>query len=234
MPVVPTTAIRSATTADAVSEPARARPLERDLANRVALEHHRVERALDRGERVVPVDESRANPHVDLPVDERGRPDEPDDHLHLARGGNVCGLDGSMPWQATSSGVTREPNATVARIAIFAAASAPETSSVGSASANPSRCASASASLYDRAALHLGEHEVRRPVDDPEHAVDVRDDERLPQHLDHGNRRADRGLEPELDAAVGSGGEELRSPRRATSCLFAVTTGFPARKSSST
>ena len=41
----------------------------------------------------------------------------------------------SSPSQATSSGVTREPNATVARIAIFAAESSPETSSVGSASA---------------------------------------------------------------------------------------------------
>ena len=43
---------------------------------------------------------------------------------------------------------TRALKATVARIAIFAAASAPETSSVGSDSANPSFCASASASSY--------------------------------------------------------------------------------------
>ena len=41
----------------------------------------------------------------------------------------------SIPRRSTSSGPTREPNATVARIAIFAAASAPFTSSVGSASA---------------------------------------------------------------------------------------------------
>ena len=41
----------------------------------------------------------------------------------------------SMPRHSTSSSATREPKATVARIAIFAAASAPLTSSVGSASA---------------------------------------------------------------------------------------------------
>ena len=40
-----------------------------------------------------------------------------------------------MPRVSTSASVTREPNATVARIAIFAAASAPLTSSDGSASA---------------------------------------------------------------------------------------------------
>ena len=45
----------------------------------------------------------------------------------------------SSPTYETSSSVTRDPNATVARIAIFAAASLPDTSSVGSASAYPSR-----------------------------------------------------------------------------------------------
>lgn len=40
-----------------------------------------------------------------------------------------------MPWTLTQSSGMREPNATVARIAIFAAASSPPTSSDGSASA---------------------------------------------------------------------------------------------------
>ena len=69
---------------------ARARPLERDLADRVALEHHGVERALDRGERVVAVDERRADADVELLVDERRRADEPHDHLELARGRDVA------------------------------------------------------------------------------------------------------------------------------------------------
>ena len=47
-------------------DPAGARAFERDLADRVALEHDRVERALDRRERVVPVDERRADAHVEL------------------------------------------------------------------------------------------------------------------------------------------------------------------------
>ena len=50
------------------------------------------------------------------------------------------------------------------------------------------------------ALLHAREDEVRRAVDDPEHAMDVRDDERLAQHLDHGDRRAHRRLEAELHA----------------------------------
>jgi hypothetical protein len=41
----------------------------------------------------------------------------------------------SIPSTSTHSSGTREPNATVARIASFAAASPPPTSSVGSASA---------------------------------------------------------------------------------------------------
>ena len=59
--------------------------------------------------------------------------------------------------------------------------------------------------------LHRREDEVRRPVDDPEHAVHVRDDERLAQHLDHRDRGADGCLEPELHAARGGGLEQLRA-----------------------
>ena len=44
--------------------------------------------------------------------------------------------------------------------------------------------------------------------------MDVRRDERLAQHLDHRDRRADRCLEPELDACLGRGGEELGAAAR--------------------
>ena len=57
--------------------------------------------------------------------------------------------------------------------------------------------------------LHRREDEVRRAVDDAEHAVHVRDDERLAQHLDHGDRGADGRLEAELDAARRGGLEQL-------------------------
>ena len=83
------------------------------------------------------------------------------------------------------------------------------------------------------ARLHLGEHEVGRAVDDPEHAVDVRDDERLAQHLDHRDRGADAGLEAQLHAGRRSGREEL-GPRCAISCLLAETTCLPRFSSSIT
>jgi hypothetical protein len=54
--------------------------------------------------------------------------------------------------------------------------------------------------VVDRAALHLGEDEVRRPVHDPEDAVDVRRDERLAEHLDHRDGGADARLEAKLHA----------------------------------
>ena len=98
---------------------------------------------------MVLVDERGMHADVDLPVDQaRGR----------RRGGRPCrgrapprcraGRSSRSPRSRRRRASTREWKATVARIAIFAAASAPDTSSVGSASAKPRRCASASASSY--------------------------------------------------------------------------------------
>ena len=64
------------------------------------------------------------------------------------------------------------------------------------------------------ALLHLREDEVRRPVDDAEYAMHVRRDERLAQHLDHGDRRADGRLEAELYAALRRRREELGAAAR--------------------
>ena len=56
--------------------------------------------------------------------------------ISISRAARTCSeVTCSIPSNATSPSVVREPNAIVARIAIFAAASAPLTSSVGSASA---------------------------------------------------------------------------------------------------
>ena len=66
----------------------------------------------------------------------------------------------------------------------------------------------------DGATLHLAEDEVRRPVDDPEHPVHVRDDERLAQHFDHRDRGADARLEAELDAGRLRRLEQLGAPLR--------------------
>ena len=94
MPIVPITLAMSAITAEAVSIPPGAGTFERDLADRVALQHHCVEGALDRRERMVAVDERRAHAHVDL-VRRRAtrRTDEPDHHVELARRGDVERID---------------------------------------------------------------------------------------------------------------------------------------------
>ena len=42
---------------------------------------------------MVPVDERRADAHVDVPVDQARRADEPDHHLELARRGDVERVD---------------------------------------------------------------------------------------------------------------------------------------------
>ena len=91
------------------------------------------------------VDECRLHAHVEPLVDECGGADEPHRHPELVRSFDVLRPHRLDSLAQHVVGVTRAPNATVARIAIFAAASAPDTSSVGSASAYPSRCASARA-----------------------------------------------------------------------------------------
>ena len=89
MPIVPITLAMSAITAEAVSTPPAPGPLERDLADRVALEHHGVEGALDRGQRMVAVDERRRDADVDLAVEQPCSADEPDHHVELACRGDV-------------------------------------------------------------------------------------------------------------------------------------------------
>ena len=93
MPDVPTTLTRSATTAEAVSIATGARAFERDLADRVALQHHGVEGAVDGRERMRAVDERGLHADVDGVVDERRHADEPHDHAELGGRRDVRGLD---------------------------------------------------------------------------------------------------------------------------------------------
>ena len=76
---------------------ARARALERDLADRVALQHHRVERAVDLRERMRLVDEGGLYAHVEVPVDKRRDADQPDDHAELAAAATSSGSIVVMP-----------------------------------------------------------------------------------------------------------------------------------------
>ena len=74
-------------------DPARARPLERDLADRVALEHDGVEGPFGRRERMVAIDEGGADADVDAPVDQRRRTHEPHHRVGRTRRGDVLGGD---------------------------------------------------------------------------------------------------------------------------------------------
>ena len=188
---------------------AGAGPLERDLADRVALQHHRVECALDRGERVVAVDERRADAHVDAVADEARPPDQLHVHVERARGGDVVERDALDPLDldpverhAGAERDRRQDRGLRGRVE-----PADVLGRIGLGEAEPLRLGEGVA--VRAPLLHRGEDEVRRPVDDPEHAVHVRDDERLAQHLDHGDRGAHGRLEPELDAARGGRLEEL-------------------------
>ncbi len=139
----------------------------------------------------------------------------------------------STPSCSTSASVTRDPNATVARIAIFAAASAPFTSSVGSASAYPSRCASASASSYVRPFSISVRMKFVVPFTIPSTrwTFVATSDSRstFTTGIAAHTLASKRSCTPASDAAAKSS-----APRWATSCLFAETTGFPDRSRSRT
>ena len=163
---------------------------------------------------MVLVDERGLHRHVDLAVHEPCRTDEPDHHVELACRRNVQRVDlrdarvldvGELDVRVEGDGGEDRhlrrgigTGDVVGRIGLRIAALLRVRERLGVA----------------LAALHLGEHEVRRAVDDPQHAMHVRDDERLAQHLDHGNRRADARLEPQLDAGIRRGREELRTTAR--------------------
>ena len=209
MPIVPITRRHVGDHGRGGLDAAGAGALERDLADRVALQHHGVERALDRRERVVAVDERRADADVDVAVDEPRRADEADHHLELARRGDVERVD---PVDADGLDVGE----LVARVErdrgedrhLRGRVRARDV--VGRVGLGVALLLRVRERLVvGLARLHLGEHVVGRAVDDPEHAVDVRDDERLAQHLDHRDRRADARLEAQLHAGARGGREEL-------------------------
>jgi len=132
---VPTTLTRSATTADAVSMPPApgpssvisriASPWSITALNAPSTAARGCERSTNAG-----CTRTSTFPSTRLAIPTR-RTTMP----RSAAAAMCAGSISVMPRMSTSDSATREPNATVARIAIFAAASAPFTSSVGSASA---------------------------------------------------------------------------------------------------
>ena len=134
VPAVPTTLTRSATTADAVSVPPApgpssvisriASPWSMTALNAPSTAASGCERSTNAGCTRTSTRRRRA-----WRCRRAARP------CRARRGRDVRRLDLGDAARLDVSSATREPNATVARIAIFAAASAPFTSSVGSASA---------------------------------------------------------------------------------------------------
>ena len=160
------------------------------------------------------VDERGLDTHVDLVVEERRSTDEPHDHLELASGRREAGRELLEPAivhvrkrDARAERDRREDRHLRRRVG-----AGDVLRRIGLGEPEPLRLGEGV--RVRRPTLHLREDEVRRPVHDPEDAVHVRRDERLPQRLDHGNRAAHAGLEPQLDTRSRRGGEELRAALR--------------------
>ena len=235
VPIVPITLAMSAITADAVSMPAGARALERDLADRVALQHHRVERAVDLRERMLLVDERRAG-RARRPARRRAAP--------RRRAGSPCRARARPRRRAESISVM------------------PEYVDVGELDARVERDRREDRHLRGRvgagdvvgrvglgvaALLRLG-RAPRRSVLPPSISVSTKfvvpltmpstrwtfvttSDSRstLITGIAAQTLASKRSCTPAADAAAKSS-----APRRATSCLFAETTCLPRRSSSST
>ena len=120
-----------------------------------------------------------------------------------------------MPSNGTSSMCRWRWNASEARIASLAAASAPPTSSVGIGLGVAELLG-----LGERVgvalavARHGGEHEVGRAVDDADQLVDAGRGERLLEHAHDGDGGAGRGLVAQLRAAAVGGHLQLGAVAR--------------------
>ena len=145
-----------------------------------------------------------------------GDREELHDVAEAGRVGDVLGRHAARsPRGRRRRSSTRASNAIDARIAHFAAASNPSTSAVGSASAYPRRCASASASSKPQPSLgHLREDVVRRAVHDAEHPGDAIAGQRLAQRPDQGDAPGHRGLERQVGGARVGGGLQLGAGAR--------------------
>ena len=115
-----------------------------------------------------------------------------------------------MPSAYALSNCIGTPNAIADMIVSLCAASMPSTSNVGSASAKPRACASASTSANDAPRdAHLGQDEVRRAVDDAGDPLDAVRRQAFAQRLDDRDAAGDRGLEAHHHALGVRGREDL-------------------------
>ena len=140
----------------------------------------------------------------------------------------------SIPSAVTSASSTRRPNASPASTASFWAASRPLTSMAGSASAKPTRCASANARAYGQFCCVIC---VRMKLHVPL-TIPTRASIRLA--TSPWTRAETIGMPPPQLAsnAIGRFWRRARAnssgPRAASRLLLAVTTGLPARSAAVT
>ena len=179
--------------------PAGARPAQRDLGDRLRLDRHGVERAVDRRERVAAVEERRVDADADAAVDALGGADELQPEAQLLRVGHVLAGDVLDPLVAHVVEVHRrvEREAREDRHLRRGVGAVDVLGRVGLGVAEP-------LGLGERVVVggaglgHAREDEVRRAVDDAVQAVDVGGGERLLQDPDDRHDAGDGRLEAQL------------------------------------
>ena len=175
VPVVPMTLTMSATTADAVSSPPAPGPS--SVISRIASPWSitALNAPLDRGERVVPVDERRPTRTSTAPSTSVA---EPTSRTTISSSRAACDVLRRDPLDPLVRDVVERRRASRTRPSRGSPSSPPRRRRRRRRSGRPPRSRAAAPRRappsYVCAVLHLREDEVRRPVDDPEHAVDVR------------------------------------------------------------
>jgi hypothetical protein len=190
---------------------ARAGARHRDLGDRGRLDHHGVERPLDRREWMPGVEEAGKDANADLRVaDPLGDPEQLQREAELLRVGEVVRLDlldaligdvlqlhGRPEGEPGEDRHLRRGIGTadvIARVRLRIAEILGLLQGLLVGEATPG---------------HLGEDVVGGAVDDPEHLLDRDRAEALLDHADHRNRARDGRLEPKLGTALPRGGDQL-------------------------
>ena len=162
----------------------------RDLGDLLRLDRDRIERPVDRRQRMARVQERRMHADRQPAADPLGGADQLQPEPEVARVLEVVGLDVLDPLVAdlvdVDRGLERQPGDD--RHLRGGVAAVDVLGRVGLGVPEPLRLGQR---LLERdpGARHLGEDEVRGAVDDPVDAVDRRPGERLLQHADHRARR---------------------------------------------
>ena len=191
-------------------DPSRARPGHGDLGDRRRLDHHGVERPLDRGQRMVRIQEAGEYPDAEPAVAALGDAEQLQRQAELLGVGDVVGLDLGDPLVGDvverhrgaegQPGEDRHLRRRVGAVDVVGRIGLGVAELLGAAQG---------VRVGRARAGHLREDEVRRPVDDPEHLGDLGRREALLDHPDHRHHAGHRRLEAKLHARVAGGVEEL-------------------------